>query len=97
MIKTNKRDYSTLAILLLERVGDDDFFSGSISYETGSVEYQFISTLILYRESQMEYSPWENNIVNIVPVWWEFNTSIDGEKRLNDFDFDTLREIVCQG
>ena len=38
-------------------------------------------------------SGWGRTITDIVPVWWEFITEVDGEECLNDFSFRYLRTL----
>ena len=39
----------------------------------------------------MSYAVERDTIVNVVPVWWECHTSVDGAEVENDFDFEEFR------
>lgn len=88
--------YSRLASELLDKISSKSIFSGSIEFETDEVDIIFIATIIPYFHRE-EFSEGEmETIQNIVPVWWELHTTtLDGEV-INDFDFETLKFLLCQ-
>ncbi|MFR9533890.1 MAG: hypothetical protein SNG49_03545 [Rikenellaceae bacterium] len=87
--------YEKLAILLEEKIEGKSFFSDRITFEDSATDYLFTATLMIYYTECRYPEGYENIIVDIVPVWWEFHsTEQDGEK-LNDFDFELLKEVIC--
>lgn len=84
--------YDLAADLLVERIDRSDYFSGTVEFEYGGVECRLTASVIVYRRREvlpeMEY----DRICDLVPVWWEFHTMIDGVERLNDFTFSEIRE-----
>lgn len=51
------------------------------------IEYDFIIDAVLYRDEN-------NNLTDIVPVWWEFHTFEDGRVISNDFYFSDLKKLI---
>ena len=51
------------------------------------VEYDFIIHAVLYRDAA-------GNLTDIIPIWWEFNTFIDGEQVNNEFYFNDLKKLI---
>lgn len=95
MLKIKDNYYKTLSQEVQECIVDCDFFSGTITNSLQNIDYEFVSTLIFYRDTTIEQEGLCSIIVDVVPVWWELNTSIDGEELLNDFDFQRLKESIC--
>ncbi|MFR9668537.1 MAG: hypothetical protein SNJ33_02135 [Rikenellaceae bacterium] len=95
MLILKNNHYSTLSTLLYDRIEEEDFFSGSINYQIENIECELLTTIIIYRQSDSIEQFNFSSIVDIVPVWWEFTTVVDGELRLNDFDFQLLKNSLC--
>lgn len=80
--------YASVVRHLAEAIDDKQWFSGTISIPHPEMECSLTSALIVYRNGT---SP--ADITDIVPVWWEFSTKIDGVECLNDFSFRYLRSL----
>ena len=81
--------YLKFAELLLAEIGTRDFYSGSLTLCDGDVECRRITTLVVERD---RYAP--GHIVAILPVWWDFKTTLDTEVITNDFSFSEMLETV---
>ena len=53
-----------------------------------------VASLIIYRKRVEMPEGVIEIIEDIVPVWWEFHTTIDGVELINDFDFSALKEFI---
>ncbi len=80
--------YALVAERLAEAIDDKQWFSGTISIPDPQMECSLKLSAIVYRNG---HSP--SDITDIVPVWWEFSTRVDGEECLNDFSFRYLRTL----
>ena len=89
MYETTPTIYFKIAELLLEKIGMRDFFSGSVSLADGDVECRLVCTLVVDREKG---NP--RQVVALLPVWWEFETVVDGNEVLNDFSWREMLESV---
>ena len=95
MLHINDNYYKELASRVSDLLDEESFFSGSVEFPVQNIDCEFVATIIIYKERSIER---ENNgfiITDLVPVWWEFNTSQDCEELLNDFDFQLLKDIIC--
>lgn len=84
--------YDLAADLLVERIDRSDYFSGTVEFEYGCVECRLTASVIVYRRREVLPEREYDRICDLVPVWWEFHTTIDGVERLNDFTFSEIRE-----
>ena len=62
--------------------------------EYGDVFCRMTLSAVIYRQSQPDEGCSICAITDIIPVWWEFHTFIDGDEVLNDFSFNELREYI---
>lgn len=76
---------------LLERIDRAEYFSGSVDFDYGDVECRLTASLIVYRRREVFPEGEFYTVFDLSPVWWEFHTTIDGEERLNDFQFTEIR------
>lgn len=87
--------YLEVADHLASVADDGGYFSGSFDVVFGDVEcYVILSAIIYHRTLSLPEGREVDVISDVVPVWWEFHTYIDGEEMLNDFSFDRLREYL---
>ena len=93
MLNITSEIYRLVADRLRDAVGEAEFFSGTIAV-AADVDYTLRTTLLIYRREVSNESGSYSAIYDIVPVWWEFHTYIDGDEVLNDFSFNTLREYI---
>ncbi|MFI3281415.1 MAG: hypothetical protein R3Y44_05530 [Rikenellaceae bacterium] len=87
--------YERLAELLIEQIDGREFYSDIINFDLSQVECQFSATLMIYYTNHRYPEGNVMQISNIVPVWWEFHTTTAEGEVLNDFDFELLKQIVC--
>ncbi len=86
--------YRQTAERLLDTIGDSNYFSGSLRFTAGEAECRLTASILVYR-TLCRLPEGEGEVVtDLVPVWWEFHTEIDGCERLNDFSFSELRQLV---
>lgn len=84
--------YLETATRLVETIGLDNYFSGTLLFAFGDVECRLTASVIVYRREERRPEGVGNGIADLVPVWWEFHTCGDGSEVINDFSFSTLRE-----
>lgn len=97
MTQINEKDYTVIADALLDQIKDSNYFNGTISYQTDDWAGELRVTLIIYREPlDLPDDPARlcELITDIVPVWWEFNTLVDGKPANNDFSWRSLKEYL---
>lgn len=96
MYKITPSIYTRLAEELTEKITSLSFFSGSIEFEEEDADIRFVATLILHTREVSFPEGLIAMIYDIDPVWWEIHTTtLDGEQ-INDFDFTTFKEYICQ-
>lgn len=83
--------YVETAERLLEAIGAQSYFSGSLLFSYGDVECRLTASVIVYRRTERYPEGPREEIFDLVPVWWEFHTCRDGAELLNDFSFSSLR------
>ena len=93
MYNVSTQLYLDLADKLFEQIASKEFFSGAISLDFGAVECRLVATLIVERQMRPDVEFSFPRITNLVPIWWEFHTTIDGGEVLNDFSF---RDLVAE-
>lgn len=82
MKKLSSNEYAHISQKVLEAIGDEIFYSGSIASYIGNEEYRFTASIIVYRQGESE--------INLIPVWWELHWYQDGKEVLTDFTFEKL-------
>jgi len=87
--------YLTVARMLCDAIGGDNYFSGSIGGTCADTEWRLTASLVIYRDKERAPDGDILAIKDIVPVWYEFHTFGSGTETLNDFDFrDLLQHVV---
>lgn len=86
--------YQDLASAVLQSLSNINYFNGSVSAFDGDTECRLMATLIIYRRRVGILSGETDSVTDIVPVWWECHTSIDGAEIENDFDFALFRDVA---
>ena len=79
---------------LAEAIGISNYFSGSLTFRFGEVECRLTASVIVYRRHLIMPEGEQEIISDLIPVWWEFHTTIDEIEQLNDFSFSSLRELL---
>lgn len=94
MLTISSQLYEELAGRLLEKIGRDNYFSGSVEISTDDTECKLTASLVIYRTLLDLPEGAIDAIDDIVPVWWEFATIRNGEDVINDFSFNDLKEFI---
>ena len=94
MYEISSQIYEKTAQKLCNLVGGNGYFSGTLEFAHEDIECRMVASLIIYRKRVEMPEGLFDVIDDIVPVWWEFHTVIDGEELINDFDFARLKEYI---
>lgn len=88
MIEIPKGLYQELGRRLLTELGTAQTFWQDTLYIKGTdAETTLHCTLMVYRDENQ-------NLEDIVPVWWEFHHTVNGKERLTDFTFTHLKSYL---
>jgi hypothetical protein len=86
--------YREMATKIIEHVGHRGYYSGVLDFEWESVECRMVLSAVIYRRTE-QFPEGERSVVaDMVPVWWEFHTFVNGEEVLNNFSFNEMREYI---
>ena len=94
MYKTATDVYISAAGHLLEAVDDRNYYSGTVEWCDDDTEYALTVSAVVYREWADMPEGRQSVVCDMVPVWWEFHTTVSGEEVLNDFSFNELRRCI---
>ncbi len=94
MYKIPSQIYEKTAQKLCDAIGSDNYFAGTLEFACEDVECRMLLTVMVYHRKADESEGGHKMIDDIVPIWWEFHTLIDGVEQINDFDFKLLKEFV---
>ena len=86
--------YREVATKIIEHVGRRGYYSGVLDFEWESVECCMVLSAVIYRRTEQFPEGERSLVVDMVPVWWEFHTFVDGEEVLNNFSFNEMREYI---
>lgn len=96
MYKISHEIYTKLSEELIEKISSIKYYSGVIEFECDDVDIRFVATLIPHFMREKFNNREILSLHELVPVWWEMHTTtLDGEC-INDFDFNTFKEYICQ-
>lgn len=87
MIEVNKNWYENILALLSNEVGKGSYFSGVINGSRDGIDWSLRTSTVIYRDDFQ-------NITEMIPVWWEFNTGIHGKELENNFSFSELNKLL---
>lgn len=76
---------------LMARIATKNFFSGRVDLTYGDTLCSLICTVVVHR-GEAEEGGSLRPVDRIIPVWWEFHTTVGNEEILNDFSF---REMLA--
>ncbi len=96
MYHINRTKYNLLADEIRSSLTDISYFSGTVSLDApdGGAQIEFTASLVIYRRKVSVLSDEKDDIVDVVPVWWECRTWFDDREVQNDFDFGHLRRCL---
>ena len=86
--------YNHVADKLIAAIGTKEYFSGHIGTNYDNVECELRCTLFIARELEPADGGNFRPITALIPVWWEFHTTVGSEELLNDFSFRELLDIA---
>lgn len=86
--------YLEIAERLLEAIGNDDFFSGVVTYDHGDLCCRLRVTVVVRRDKAPCVLPISQRAMRVIPVWWEMQTTIGGSDVMNDFSFSEMLNLV---
>lgn len=84
MITITENIYNDVAQLLMQHIGDEHIFNGTVEYDAEEFYSALTCTLIICRDSN------DGRILSILPVWWEFRLNMEAGDELNDFSWQEL-------
>lgn len=88
MISITQDIYKEVLCKLLNEIGQSNYISTrTVVGKFDNVEYNFLISAVIYRDDF-------KNISEIIPIWWEFHTEIDGVEKMNDFLFSEMMKIA---
>lgn len=88
MIEITRNIYEEVLQKLVIEIGDSNYISvRTITGSFNDVNYIFTITAVIYRDDF-------KNISEIIPVWWDFYTEIDGIEKMNDFLFSEMMKLI---
>ena len=85
MYSVSSELYLEVAARLAEAIGGGSYFSGSLTFLFGDMECRLTASVIVYRRRERLPEGDRDAIADLVPVWWEFHTAVNGGEVLNDF------------
>lgn len=94
MFTISDRLYAEIAEKLLEAIGRRSYFSGSVTLCDGDTECKLLTSLVIIRTTAEMPEGECDRIEEIIPVWWELSTAVDGVEILNDFSFGDLKNFL---
>ena len=86
--------YEKTAQKLCDLVCNTNYYSGTIEFAYEDIECRFVASLIIYRKKVEMPDGCLEVIDDLVPVWWEFHTTIAGVEYINDFDFSLFKKYI---
>jgi hypothetical protein len=97
--KLSEEDYAALADEIRERLTYPCYFTGTVTATgRGGESLCFTASLILYRRRIPDITQYDahDTIYAVVPVWWDFFCEDEEGIRLDDFDFNKLRNHLIE-
>ena len=91
MYSITSQFYYEIAQRLCDAIDGESYFSGSVSFVYEDVECRLTLSVIVHRDRVSTSETECNQILNLVPVWWEFHTYDQGVEMVNDFSFTDLK------
>lgn len=92
--KINPEFYIRVTEKLLAELDQKEYYFGSFEFDYEGVICKMVLSAVIYRQNVFEDGAYRRKISDVIPVWWELHTEIDGQECLNDFSFNLLREYV---
>lgn len=99
MATISRTIYNNLAQILLSRIGESNYFNGSVEVEDDDRVITLKATLIIYREPSLDpadKTETHTHISDIVPVWWESFSTCGAERTANEFSWREFRAYLTE-
>lgn len=94
MYTISSKLYHHLATRLVEMVGQNGYYSGAFEFDFEGVCCEMILSAVVFHQAQPDDGCSLCAVTDMIPVWWEFHTYVDGDEVLNDMSFNELREYI---
>lgn len=94
MYKVSSALYREAARRLAEAIGDASYFSDSVCFRHADTDCRLTTSVIVYRERTALPEGERDEMVDLVPVWWEFHTGEGLDEVPNDFSFDLMKRYL---
>ncbi len=89
IVELTADDYRLVADTLASRIGSEEYFNGTVECAHDTFYSVLTATLLVYHSASSDREP-----LDVVPVWWEFHTTLPEGEVMNDFCFATLKEYL---
>jgi hypothetical protein len=96
MIEVTNETYSKVADSLRDKIGNAEWFNGTVDLETELCAARLTLSAIVYRRNESLPEGNRRPIVDIVPVWWDFSTTTADGPATNDFSFARLKPHLVE-
>ena len=93
-ISITSAQYYRVAEKIIEQTMGRNYFSGVLEFDLEEYSVRMVTTLMVYYRKELLPQGEVTLISDIIPVWWEYHTFLDGEEKLNDFSFNELRGYI---
>ncbi|MBR5864305.1 MAG: hypothetical protein IKY76_07060 [Alistipes sp.] len=94
MYEISSKLYQEVATRLVELAGFHGYISDSFEFEFEDVWCEMTISAVVYHQSSPDIGHSVCAVTDMIPVWWEFHTFVDGDEVLNDMSFDLIRENI---
>lgn len=74
---------------MLTRIGCENFFNGTVEYDTDEFYSSLKCTLIICRGD-------DNKIISVLPVWWEYVMNFEDGEQWNDFSWREFDRFLTE-
>lgn len=87
MIEVNNNWYMNILTVLSKEIGNGSYYSGAITGSRDGIDWALQTSVIIYRDDFQ-------NVIEMIPVWWNFITGVHGKELNNDFSFSKLNKLL---
>ena len=87
MINITQEFYKEILKQILIRIGSGSYYSGTFEGTTDDIKYNFRVSLVIYRDDF-------RNVSDLVPIWYEIETFVNGVETQNDFLFSEMQKLI---
>lgn len=90
-VKVGEAIYRETCTRLCDAIDGENYFCGSVAFPAAGIDCRLTVAVIVYRREVSCPEGTDFEICDLIPVWWEFHTSVDGDELPNDFKFGELK------